>query len=141
MRNLKNEFFTEKDILFIGYSSRAPQFSNMIYKAFTDAGIKVYPINPKSSSNYTIKVYHDISELPKVPSTAYILLNNNNAKSVVKQLKDCGVKKILFHRGRTADQSLLDECKQAGIETAVACPMMMFGSGIHRLHGLLAGVK
>ena len=41
MRNLKNEFFTEK-----GYSvhwdiePRHLQFSNMIYKAFTDAGYK-----------------------------------------------------------------------------------------------------
>ncbi len=141
MKNLKNDFFNEKDILFMGYSSRTPQFSNMIYKAFTDAGMKVYPVNPKSSVKYDVKVYHDIRELPKIPTTAYVLLNNDNAKTAVKQMKDSGVKKILFHRGKTADQSLLDECKQAGIETAVACPMMLFGSGIHKLHGFLAGVK
>lgn len=141
MKNLKNDFFTEKDILFMGYSSRTPQFSNMIYKAFTDAGMKVYPVNPKTSAKYDVKVYQDISELPKVPSIAYILLDNDNAKTAVRQLKDSGVKKILFHRGKTADQSLLDECKQAGIETAVACPMMIFGSGLHKLHALFAGVK
>lgn len=141
MKNLKNEFFTEKEILFIGYSSRAPQLSSMIYKAFTDAGMKVYPVNPKSSEKYDVKVYKDISELPKVPSIAYVLLNNENAKAAVKQLKGSGVKKILFHRGKTADQSLLDECKEAGIETAVACPMMVFGSGLHKLHAFFAGVK
>jgi len=141
MKNLKNEFFNEKDILFLGYSSRTPQFSNMIYKAFTNAGIKVYPVNPKTSAKYDVKVYKDISELPRIPSTAYILLNNDNAKSAVRQLIDKGVKKILFHRGKTADQSILDECRKAGIETAVACPMMLFGSGIHKLHGFFAGVK
>jgi len=141
MKNLKNEFFKEKDVLFLGYSSRTPQFSKMIYKAFTDAGMKVYPVNPKSSAKYDVKVYHDISELPKVPSTAYVLLNNENAKAAVRQMIDKGVKRIMFHRGKTADQSLLDECKQAGIETAVACPMMLFGSGIHKLHGFFAGVK
>lgn len=141
MKNLKNEFFKEKDILFLGYSSRELQFSKMIYKAFTDAGMKVYPVNPKTSAKYDVKVYQDISELPKIPSTAYILLNNENAKTAVKQLLGKGVKKIMFHRGKTADQSLLDECKQAGVETAVACPMMLFGSGIHKLHGFFAGVK
>ncbi len=141
MKNLRNEFFKEKEILFMGYSSRAPQFSNMIYKAFTDAGMKVYPVNPKASVKYDVKVYHDIGELPRVPSTAYVLLNNSNAKKAVRQMIDCGVKKIMFHRGKTADQSLLDECNKAGVETAVACPMMLFGSGLHKLHGLLAGVK
>lgn len=141
MINLKNEFFTEKEILFMGYSSRMPQLSSMIYKAFTDAGMKVYPVNPKTSKKYDVKVYQDISELPKVPSIAYILLDNENARTAVQQLKDSGVKKILFHRGKTADQSLLDECNEAGIETAVACPMMVFGSGLHKLHGFFAGVR
>ena len=141
MKNLKNDFFTEKEILFMGYSSRVPQLSSMIYKAFTDAGMKVYPINPKASEKYDVKVYQNISELPKIPSIAYILLDNENAKTAVRQLKDSGVKKILFHRGKTVDQSLLDECKVAGLETAVACPMMIFGSGLHKLHGFFAGVR
>lgn len=141
MKNLRSEFFTDKEVLFMGYSSRTPQFSNGIYKAFTNAGIKVYPVNPKSTGKYDVKVYHDIGELPKIPSTAYILMNNENARKAVAQLKQSGVKKILFHRGKTADQALLDECADAGIETAVACPMMIFGSGLHRLHGMLAGVK
>lgn len=141
MKNLKSDFFTEKEILFLGYSSRTPQFSSMIYKAFTNAGIKVYPVNPKTSAKYDVKVYHSISEIPEVPSIAYVLMDNENAKTAVQQLKDSGVKKIMFHRGKTADQSLLDECSRAGIETAVACPMMLFGSGIHKLHALFAGVR
>ncbi len=141
MRNLRKEFFTENEVIFMGYSSRAPQFSNMIYKAFSDAGFKVYPINPKKDGKYDVKVYSDINELPRIPKTAYILLNNENAKKAVEQLKGSGVKKILFHRGKTADQQLLDDCAAAGIETATACPMMLFGSGIHKLHGFFAGVR
>ena len=141
MRSLKNEFFTEKEIIFMGYSSRVPQFSNMIYKAFSDAGFKVYPINPRKDGIFDVKVYSSINEIPKIPTTAYILLNNENTKKAVEQLKESGVKKILFHRGKTADQQLLDYCAAAGIETATACPMMLFGSGIHKLHGFFAGVK
>jgi hypothetical protein len=46
-----------------------------------------------------------------------------------------------FFNEKEADQLLLDECAAAGIKTAVACPMMLFGSGIHRLHAYFAGVK
>ena len=141
MKNLSKEFFTEKEVIFMGYSSRTPQFSNMIYKAFSDAGIKVYPVNPKKDGKYDVKVYSDINELPKTPKIAFILLNNENARKAVENLKGSGVKKILFHRGKTADQQLLDDCAAAGIETAVACPMMLFGSGLHKLHALFAGVK
>lgn len=141
MKNLSKEFFTEKEVIFMGYSSRSPQLSNMIYKAFSDAGFKVYPVNPKKDGKYDVKVYSDISELPRIPKTAYILLNKENARKAVEQLKGKGVSKILFHRGKTADQQLLDECAASGIETAVACPMMLYGSGLHKLHALLAGVR
>lgn len=141
MKNLSKEFFTEKEVIFMGYSSRTPQFSNMIYKAFTDAGIKVYPMNPRKDGKFYVNVYSNISELPKTPKIAYILLNNENARKAVEQLKGTGVEKILFHRGKTADQQLLNDCAAAGIETAVACPLMLFGSGLHKLHAFFAGVK
>lgn len=142
MRNLKEEFFNdEKEVLFMGYSSRAPQFSNSVYKAFTNAGIKVYPLNPKKEGRYDVTVYNSIAELPKVPTVAYILLNKDNARKAVEQLKGTGVKKIFFQRGKTADKALLEECASLGFKTAVACPLMLFGTGIHKLHGLLAGIK
>ena len=142
MGKLRNEFFTDnKDILFMGYSSRNPQFSNIVYKAFTDAGFRVYPVNTRQGGKYDMKVYNSLSELPKVPATAYVLMNNKNAREAVKQLKDSGVRKILFHIGKTADKALLDECSAAGITTAVACPMMIFGSGLHKLHAFFAGVR
>lgn len=141
MKNLSKEFFTEKEVLFMGYSSRTPQLSKEIYKAFTNAGIKVYPVNPKQSDKYDVKVYNDIKELPAVPSIAYVLLDNENTKVAVKQLKENGVKKILFQPGKTADKSILEECSAAGIQTAVACPMMIYGKGLHKIHAFFAGVK
>ncbi|MGE5682894.1 MAG: hypothetical protein ACM34K_18660, partial [Bacillota bacterium] len=59
----------------------------------------------------------------------------------VKQLKDFGIKRILFHNSKTVSQETLEECRQAGIETAIGCPMMIFGKGLHRFHGFLSGVK
>lgn len=141
MTKLSKGFFTEKDILFLGYSASTQAFSKSIYKAFSDAGMKVYPINTKKSDTYEVKVYNDISELPKVPTTAYVLLNNKDVKDAVKKLKDNGVKKILFQPGNTANKEILDECAASGIEAVVGCPMMVYGKGLHKLHAFFAGVK
>lgn len=141
MVKLSRGFFTDSEILFMGYSGSAQAFSKSIYKAFSDSGLKVYPVNPKKSDNYEVKVYNDISELPKVPTTAYILMNNKDVKNTVRTLKDKGVKKILFQLGKTADKEILDDCAASGIEAVVGCPMMVFGKGMHRFHGFLAGVK
>lgn len=141
MSNLTKDFFNEKEILFMGYSGKNQRFSKMVYNAFNNNGIKVYPVNSKEGSYYDIKVYKSLEELPKIPKTAYVLLNKENTRNAISSLKDKGVKKILFHSKKNIDSSILDECTKMGIETAVACPMMRFGSGIHRIHGFFAGIK
>lgn len=136
---LNKEFFEDSEVLFIGYSSREPIFSKTVHKAFTNAGLKVFPVNIKKDGNYDIKVYNGLDELPHIPKSAYILLNSKSSMEAVNQLKDRGVKRILFQNPQEKDT--LVECSESGIETAVACPMMAFGKGIHRLHGFFAGVK
>lgn len=141
MVKLYKGFFKDKDILFVGYSSRNSGYSKILYKAFTDNGIKVYPYNTKDNAQYDVKVYKKLSELPVMPQSAYVLLNQGNTAKAVKELIGKGVKRILFYNKKTVDQATLNECEKAGIETAYGCPMMIFGSGMHKIHALFAGVK
>lgn len=141
MVKLSKNFFTDNNILFVGYSSRNKAYSNSIYQAFTDNKIQVYPYNTKDNAAYDIKVYKKLEELPEIPKTAFILLNKNNTAKAVKQLIENGVTKILFYSKSTVDPSILSDCDKAGVITAVGCPMMVYGSGIHKLHAFFAGVK
>ena len=141
MTKFSKDFFNDKEVLFVGFSSKNKPFCMSIYKAMTNNGIKVYPMNNKSNSNFDIKVYKDFNELPKVPQSAFVLLNKNNAKKVIGQLKDKGIKKILFQSKMTADSEILNQCQQMGMETAIGCPLMLYGSGLHKLHGFFGGVK
>lgn len=141
MVDLKKEFFLEDEVLFVGYSAKNQGFSRKVYQAFLNNGIKVYPLNNKESGNYDVKVYKNIEDLPRIPKTAYILLNKDNTRQVIEVLANKGVQNLLFQRSRNIDQSILEECTKFGIKTIVACPMMRFGSGIHRIHGLMAGIK
>jgi acyl-CoA synthetase (NDP forming) len=141
MVKLNRNFFTDKDVLFVGYSSRNAAYSKEIFKAFTDNRIKVYPYNKKDNATYDTKVYKSLEELPTIPKTAFILLNKDNTTKAVQELLPKGIKKILFRNKNFVDPAILTECEKAGIETAYGCPMMVFGTGMHKLHAFFAGVK
>jgi predicted CoA-binding protein len=141
MTRLTRDFFAGGEVLFVGYSSRNAGFSRKLYKAFTEAGIRVYPLNPKGSADPAVRVYRSLDELPAVPEAAYVLLGGGKAGGLVRELAARGVRRILFHLGKTADDVVLEECRALGVETAAACPLMLFGGGIHWLHGWFAGVR
>lgn len=134
-------FFDEKEILFVGYSSRNKAYSNSVMQAFNNCQIKVYPYNTKENATFDTKVYKRLEELPSMPTAAYVLLNKNNTAKAVKQLIDKGFKKILFYSRNTVDPATLEECDKAGVVTAIGCPMMIYGSGFHKIHAFFAGVK
>ena len=141
MKKISREFLAENELIFVGYSGRNQSFSKSIYKGFMDNGITVYPMNTKSGANYEVKVYQNFDDLPKIPQTAFVLVNKNNAEKAVKELAEKGVKKIFFQSKRSINEAVIDVCNESGIELAVGCPMMLFGRGLHRFHGFISGVK
>jgi len=141
MKIPERDFIKNEEILFMGYSSRKDSFSRMIYKEFQKAGITVYPVNPGKSDNYDIKVYNNISELEKVPETAYILMKKENVEKAFSEIKDSGVKRILFQNRKLVTEEILDECEDKGIKAVTACPMMLIGGGLHKIHRFFAGLS
>lgn len=141
MAKLNKDFFTDNEVLLVGYTSKANSLSKAIYPAFVNNGIKVYPLNTKANGSYDIKVYDSLKSLPKVPECAVVLLNKENVRKAINELGNSGVKRILFQNKKMVDSDILEECRKIGIEAVIACPMMILGSGLHKFHGFLAGVR
>lgn len=141
MIKLNKSFFDGQEVLFVGYSEKQKDFCDMVFKAFTDNGIRVYPLNKRKGASFDRKVYTEFTELPAIPATAYVLTNKENTKSMVQELADKGIKKILFQGKNNVDPETLEKCRGLGIETVVACPMMVFGRGFHKIHAFFAGVR
>ena len=139
MVKFSKDFINDSEILFVGYSSRNKAYSNSILQAFEKHNLKVYPFNTKENASYDTKVYKKFEELPGIPKTAFVLLNKDISAKVVKQLIDRGVKKILSYS--KLDAATMAECDKAGVVTAVGCPLMVYGGGLHKLHAFFAGVK
>ena len=141
MPKLSKDFFINNEVLFVGYSSRNKAFSKSIHDAFVNNGVKVYPYNTKVEGNYDVKVYHNLDEIAKMPATALVLLKKENTREAVKTLSQKGIKRIMFQSKSVVDPETLTSCKDMGIEAVVACPFMIFGKGLHRIHAFFAGVR
>ncbi|QHQ61542.1 hypothetical protein Ana3638_12775 [Anaerocolumna sedimenticola] len=140
MTKLTKDFFSDNEVLILGYPLKDDPSMKMIMTAFRQNDINVYPFNPKASGDLGLKIYKSFSELPKVPKCAYIYLEKNEITPWIPKMKENGVERVLFHSKKDVEPADVDECKKAGLETAIACPMMLLSNGIHKFHKFLAGV-
>lgn len=139
-KKLDKGFFLADEILFIGYSRTHEGFSRRVYDAFRQSGAEVYAVNPHGGPD-GVPVFRSLDEVPAKPRFAYVLTGKGATAGIVDQLAARGVRRILFNSKMSVDQATLERCATLGLETAVACPLMAFGGGFHKLHGFFAGVK
>ena len=140
MGKLTKDYFSDNEVLILGYPLNDDSSMKMILRAFQQNGIKVYAMNAKATRDLDIKIYKSFSELPEVPKCAYIYLAKADVTPWIAKMKENGVRRVLFHSKKDVELTDIEACQKAGLETAIACPMMLLGGGIHKLHKFLAGV-
>lgn len=140
MGKLTKAYFTDNEVLILGYPINDDPSMKMILPAFIRNNITVYAMNSKADSDKELKLYKSFSDLPKVPKCTYIYLEKDEITPWIAEMKANGVERVLFHSKRDVEQSDIDACRQTGLETAVACPLMLLGKGMHKFHKFLAGV-
>ncbi|MCL1917639.1 MAG: CoA-binding protein [Peptococcaceae bacterium] len=140
MEKINKDFFGG-EVLICGCSKQDNLYYKNLHKAFSDNGVKVFPMPTTPESALGFETFNSFDELPKVPNSAYVLSHKCNTPVLIEHLNKLGVKKVVFFGKACADKSVLDSCEEKGIQVRMGCPMMLFGGGIHRLHAFLAGVK
>lgn len=140
MAKLTKDYFSDNEVLILGYPLGNDPSMKMILPAFGRNNITVYAMNPAATAPLDIEVYKSFGELPKVPKCAYIYLEKSDIAAWISPMKENGVTRVLFHSKGDVEPADVEACKKAGLETAIACPMMLLGKGLHKFHKLLAGV-
>jgi hypothetical protein len=140
MNKLTKDFFSDNEVLILGYPLNDDPSMKMILPAFRQNHINVYAMNSNAVGDLDIKIYKSFSELPKVPKCAYIYLEKNEITPWISKMKEYGVQRVLFHSKKDVEPADIDSCRKAGLETAVACPMMLLGNGFHKFHKFISGV-
>ncbi|MFP4363192.1 MAG: CoA-binding protein [Spirochaetia bacterium] len=138
MAVISKDFFTDNELVMMGYSRNPESFSRMVYKDLTDAGLRIFPVNPNTDSGFDVPVYTDITKISKLPKAGYILLSGENAQKAFKELMDAGVKRILFQEKTAVTPDIRKSADEAGIEIQSGCPLLAYGKGFHKLHAFFA---
>lgn len=139
--SLSKAFFSGGPVLYAGFSKRNEAYSMGIRDAFERAGIKVLPYNPRPDAEFSIPVYRSLDEIKPMPQVAFVATKAVRGAALVEELHERGVRRILFVSRMATTPELLARCEALGMVVAVGCPLMLFGSGFHRFHGWLSGVK
>jgi predicted CoA-binding protein len=135
------DFLIGPGVIFAGFSSRHEAFCLMVSDALQKNGFEVYPYNPNAGTAFQVKVYRALTDIPPGAASAYVLTNSSHTESLVEELAGRGVRRILFNGKGSVSEDTLRRCQELGVETAVACPMMLYGGGFHKFHGFLSGVR
>jgi hypothetical protein len=69
-----------------------------------------------------------------------IYLEKDEITPWISRMKENGVTRVLFHSKKGCGAGRHRIVQKVGLDTAVACPMMLLGKGLHKFHKFLAGV-
>lgn len=147
MAKLSKDFFVNNEVLIIGYPLKRDPSMEMIMKQFMKSNVRIVALNATAAPDATApglegsKIFTSLAQLQRTPKTAYIYLEKNEIDDWVAPIAKAGIQRVLFHSKNDVDPAQLEACAEAGLQTAVACPLMILGGGMHWFHGKLAGVR
>lgn len=131
------EIFKDDKVLLVGYSKNPSSFSRMVYQAFEDAGISVLPYNP-NKADYDVKVFNNLSDIESMPEVASVVLGKESLSEAIDSILDSGVKRIIINSKASVTQEIVDKCNSKDVKLDVFCPLLIVGTGFHKIHKFFA---
>jgi predicted CoA-binding protein len=139
-RKVSKDFFQPGPLAFIGWSSKQLAYCESIKTALEARGFSLFPVNTNPASGFGPKVNRDLAAVPADVVQAFILPTGDSALASVEELAGLGFRRILV-RNRKLSAAALAKAAELGVEVATGCPLMVYGTGLHRFHGLLSGSR
>jgi len=121
-------FLGLKKIAVTGVSSGNPDAANIIFRKFTDAGYRTFPVNPKTSNVEGVNCYPNLASIPDQPEGVMIASPPASARSIIEECLKLGIDYAWFHS--SINQGSLDNgAASYGEENGMkvirtGCPMM-----------------
>lgn len=129
------EFYDSGSFLLIGMSKKRKNFAWGIYKSFTGAGRKVFPLHKKGGEKDGTKFYSSLNELPEKPEACIISADMKKDGAFVSELAESGIKRFWFQQG-SYDKDLLAAAEKRNIDFVTGCVLMYLPetSFPHKIH-------
>lgn len=130
LREMVNNFLSQKRIAVAGVSSTRNSNGNMIYRKFRDSGYHVFAVNPNAETVEGDPCYHDLKSITGGVDGVVIVTRQEVTEEVVAQCIQARIPRVWMHRsfeflGDSVSESAVRSCRENGIAVIPgACPMM-----------------
>lgn len=97
MNTLVEEFLAQRCIAVTGVSRTREDAANANYRAFKQAGYRVYAINPRTDEVDGDPCYPDLKSLPEKPGAVFIVNRSAVAEQIIQECIDLGITNVWMH--------------------------------------------
>jgi len=138
MKKIIQEFLESKKIAIVGASDNTGNWGKSLMDELSKKGYEVVPVNPKYEQVGNMKCYASVKDLPAGIESVIMAVPPHVTEQVAEELTGTGIKRVWMHRsiGQGAySEKAKETClnQQIGVVYGF-CPMMFFGSGMHKFH-------
>lgn len=106
LRNMINEFLSEKEIAVVGASRNPAKYGNIVFKKLKSAGYLVYPVNPRADLVDGHKAYPDLASLPVTVRAAVVVVPPEISEKIAVQAIATGFRYIWFQPGAESEKAI-----------------------------------
>lgn len=90
----------------VGASTDRAKFGNKALRAYQQAGLEVYPVNPSGGEIEGLTAYPDLASLPVKPHGVSIVTPPAVTERIIEQAGDLGVEHVWMQPGAESDAAV-----------------------------------
>ena len=112
--NAIKTFLAARTYAVAGASAQRHKYGNIVFRALTESGREVYPLNPGADFIESHKAYARIADLPVVPESLSLITPPAVTRMIVADAIAAGVKNLWMQPG-AEDESASNAAREAGL--------------------------
>lgn len=119
-----DEFFRAGPFAVVGASSDRSKFGNKVLRAYMDAGMTAYPINPRADDIEGLAAYGSLAELPETVGGVSIITPPAITERVVEEAAAHGAKAVWMQPGAES-LAAIRRAKELGLDVIAGGPCVL----------------
>jgi len=124
MNELVQRFFDGGPFAVVGASSDRDKFGNRVLRAYMEAGLTAYPVNPRSPEIEGLEAYPSLADLPQTVSGVSIITPPAVTERVVEDAAAEGAEIVWMQPGAESDIAIA-RAKELGLEVIAGGPCVL----------------
>ncbi len=103
---MADEGMQDKSYAVVGATENKDKWGWKILKSLKDAGLEVFPVNPKYDEIDGMACYKDLDSIPKIPSMVITVVPPKVTLEVLTKCSELGIKQVWMQPGSESEEAI-----------------------------------